>query len=113
MEPRPLPAREQVRPRAAGEPADQREACDHEQKGGGVEGHVFLLTCPPIPFALSLSKGRSCLQPKRKEGRCFDKLSTNGEGESNVENDGGRIARPPPTTSGTEVTQDRPHPKPQ
>src|SRR5690606_1993732 len=75
---------EQVRPRAASEPADQRKACDQKQKGGGVEGHLFLLTCPQTPFALSLSKGRSCLQPKWKEGRCFDKLSTNGEGESNV-----------------------------
>src|SRR3546814_9486804 len=31
----------------------------------------------PKPFALSLSKGRSFFQG-RKEGRCFDKLSTNG-----------------------------------
>src|SRR3546814_10992271 len=100
MERRPRTARETVGPRAAGEPADQREACDQEQNGGVVEGHVFLLTCPPIPFALGLSKGRSCRQPKRKEGRCFDKLSTNGEGESNVQKDGGRIGRPRPATSG-------------
>jgi hypothetical protein len=32
-----------------------------------------------IPFALSLSKGRTCSHAKgEKEGRCFDKLSTNG-----------------------------------
>lgn len=31
-----------------------------------------------IPFALSLSKGRPFFQPCRKEDRCFDRLSTNG-----------------------------------
>src|SRR3546814_5458532 len=30
------------------------------------------------PFALSLSKGRSFFQAPQREGRCFDKLSTNG-----------------------------------
>jgi hypothetical protein len=33
------------------------------------------------PFALSLSKGRSSFStPRPKKKRCFDKLSTNGEG---------------------------------
>src|SRR3546814_13656104 len=33
---------------------------------------------PSFPFALSLSKGCPCLQREKEEGRCFDKLSTNG-----------------------------------
>jgi len=33
-------AGKQVRPRPAGQPADQRETRYQKQKGGGVEGHL-------------------------------------------------------------------------
>src|SRR3546814_3801337 len=36
---------------------------------------------PVLPFALSLSKGRPCCATRKKEERCFDKLSTNGSGK--------------------------------
>src|SRR3546814_21151283 len=36
-----------------------------------------MLCLVSYPFALSLSKGRSFFR-RRKKGRCFDKLSTNG-----------------------------------
>src|SRR3546814_13347867 len=64
MEPGARTPREHRRTRAAGQPADQREAEDQKQQGGGVEGHLSLIH--------SLPSLRSC----------FDRLSTNGGRES-------------------------------
>jgi hypothetical protein len=48
-----------------------------------VRAGLKQVTLFQIPFALSLSKGRSCLGPAlEKEGLSFDKLRTNGKGIS-------------------------------